>query len=127
MFAVASASVAPEVTMVSVSGSTASPLKRRCEAAIAARRYETVLSLVPALPDPTDYAREHALTIDMAVSARSSFRAAGQLIDDVGVIARDDEQNMGLAGGYGHDVLRRFRRARPGCAPHSAPSCRPPD
>lgn len=53
----------------------------RVEAAIAARRYEAVLSLVPTLPDPTDYAREHALTLDMAVARRSSFHAAGRLVD----------------------------------------------
>jgi len=53
----------------------------RVEAAVAARRYDAVLAVVPVREDPADYAREHALTLDIAVARRTSLRAAGQLVD----------------------------------------------
>jgi hypothetical protein len=53
----------------------------RVEAAVAARRYDTVLSLVPVLAHESDYVAEGARQIDLAVACRSSIRAAGQMID----------------------------------------------
>lgn len=53
----------------------------RVEAAVAARRYDAVLSLLPVLAHESDYVAEGARQIDLAVACRSSIRAAGQLID----------------------------------------------
>lgn len=53
----------------------------RVEAAVAARRYDTVLSLVPVLPHAADYLEEAHWEIELALANRSSFRAARQMID----------------------------------------------
>lgn len=53
----------------------------RVEAAVAARRYDAVLSIVPVLPHASDYVAEGAWEIELAVACRSSFRASRQLID----------------------------------------------
>jgi len=53
----------------------------RVEAAVAARRYDAVLSVVPVLVDDADHVVEGARRLDLAVASRSSIRAAGQLID----------------------------------------------
>ncbi len=53
----------------------------RVEAAIAARRYDAVLSLVPVLPHGYDYLAEESWEVELAQANRSSFRAARQMID----------------------------------------------
>ncbi len=53
----------------------------RLEAAIAARRYDVVLSLVPVLAHESDHVVESARQIDIAAAGRTSIRAGGQLID----------------------------------------------
>jgi hypothetical protein len=53
----------------------------RVEAAIAARRYDAVLSFVPVMAHESDYLAEGAREIDLAVACRSSLRAARQMID----------------------------------------------
>jgi hypothetical protein len=56
-------------------------LLNRVEAAIAARRYDAVLSLVPVLPHDYDYLDEAHWEVELALASRSSFRAARQMID----------------------------------------------
>ncbi|MFC6238763.1 DUF222 domain-containing protein [Longivirga aurantiaca] len=53
----------------------------RVEAAVAARRYDAVLSLVPVLPHDHDYLEEAHWEVELAQACRSSFRAARQMID----------------------------------------------
>ncbi|MGE3810430.1 MAG: DUF222 domain-containing protein [Candidatus Nanopelagicales bacterium] len=53
----------------------------RLEAAIAARRYDVVLSLVPVMAQESDHVVESARQIDIAAAGRTSIRAGGQLID----------------------------------------------
>ena len=53
----------------------------RVEAAIAARRHDAVLSLVPVLPHGYDYLAEESWEVELAQANRSSFRAARQMID----------------------------------------------